>query len=150
MGKIPWRRHEDPLQYSCLENPHGQRSLMGYCPWVRKESDMTEELSMHHIINNFWTLQLICYGNSWAVQLPRYICFFATLQHTRLLHPPLCPRVCSNSYSHSWRCYLTISSYASSSPFAFSLSHHLDLFQSASYSHQVAKVLELQRQYHSL
>ena len=34
-----------PLQYSCLENPHGQRSLAGYSPWVRKESDMTEQLS---------------------------------------------------------------------------------------------------------
>ena len=30
------------LQYSCLENPHGQRSLVGYSPWDRKESDMTE------------------------------------------------------------------------------------------------------------
>ena len=89
VGKNPWRRHEYPLQYSCLENPHGQRSLMSYCPWGQKASDMTEELSTHHIINNFWTLQLIRYGNSWAVQLPRHICFFATLQHTRLLHPPV-------------------------------------------------------------
>ena len=24
--------HDNPLQYSCLENPHGQRSLMGYSP----------------------------------------------------------------------------------------------------------------------
>ena len=33
VGKIPWRRAWQPppaLQYSCLENPHGQRSLMGY------------------------------------------------------------------------------------------------------------------------
>ena len=22
-----------PLQYSCLENPHGQNSLVGYSPW---------------------------------------------------------------------------------------------------------------------
>ena len=22
-----------PLQYSCVENPHGQRSLAGYSPW---------------------------------------------------------------------------------------------------------------------
>ena len=34
-----------PLQYSCLENPHGQRSLAGYSSWGRKESDMTEWLS---------------------------------------------------------------------------------------------------------
>ena len=33
------------IQYSCLENPHGQRSLVGYSPWDCKESDMTESLS---------------------------------------------------------------------------------------------------------
>ena len=40
--KTPWRRHGNPLQYSCLENPHGQRNLAGYSPWRRKESDTTE------------------------------------------------------------------------------------------------------------
>ena len=35
----------NPFQYSCLENPHGQRSLAGYSPWGRKESDMIEQLS---------------------------------------------------------------------------------------------------------
>ena len=28
----------NPLQYSCLENPHGQRSLAGYSLWGLKES----------------------------------------------------------------------------------------------------------------
>ena len=37
--------HGNPLQYSCLENPHGERSLTGFCPWDCKESDMTEQLS---------------------------------------------------------------------------------------------------------
>ena len=32
----------NPLQYSCLENPHGQRSLVGYSPWGLNESDTTE------------------------------------------------------------------------------------------------------------
>ena len=32
----------NPLQYSCLENPHGQRSLAGYSAWGHKELDMTE------------------------------------------------------------------------------------------------------------
>ena len=35
----------NPLQYSYLENPHGQRSLRGYSPWGRKELDTTEQLS---------------------------------------------------------------------------------------------------------
>ena len=39
--------HGNPLQYSCLENPHGQRSLAGYNLWSCKESDMTEQLSTH-------------------------------------------------------------------------------------------------------
>ena len=37
--------HGNSLQYSCLENPHGQRSWVGYSPWGHKESDMTEWLS---------------------------------------------------------------------------------------------------------
>ena len=35
------------LQYSCLENLHGQRSLARYCPWGHKELNMTERLSTH-------------------------------------------------------------------------------------------------------
>ena len=41
------------------------------------------------------------------------------LQHTRLLCPPLCPRVCSNSCPLSWWFYLTIST--SATPFSFCL-----------------------------
>ena len=45
LGRSPGGGHGNPLQYSCLENPHGQRSLVGYSPWGHKESDMTESLS---------------------------------------------------------------------------------------------------------
>ena len=51
LGSIPGLRrspgggHKNPFQCSCLENPHGQRSLVGYSPWGRKESDTTEQLS---------------------------------------------------------------------------------------------------------
>ena len=41
----PGGGHGNPLQYSCLENPHGQRSLAGCGPWGCKESDTTERLS---------------------------------------------------------------------------------------------------------
>ena len=40
--KSPGGGHSNPLQDSCLENPHGQRSLVGYSPWDHKESDTTE------------------------------------------------------------------------------------------------------------
>ena len=36
-----------PLQHSCLEKSHGLRSLVGYSPWGRKESDTTERLHFH-------------------------------------------------------------------------------------------------------
>ena len=45
LGRSPGGGHGNPLQCSCLENPHGQRGLVGYSPWGRKESDMTERLS---------------------------------------------------------------------------------------------------------
>ena len=42
MGRSPGGGHGNPLQYSCLEIPHGQRNLVGYSPWGHKESDVTE------------------------------------------------------------------------------------------------------------
>ena len=41
-GRSPGGRHDTLLQYSSLENPHGQRSLAGYNPFSGKELDMTE------------------------------------------------------------------------------------------------------------
>ena len=52
VGSIPGSRrslgggHGNPLQYSCLENSHGQRSLAGYNLQDEKESDVTEQLSI--------------------------------------------------------------------------------------------------------
>ena len=48
LGRSPEGGHGNPLQYSCLENPHGQRSLAGYSPWGHKELDTTEPLSTAH------------------------------------------------------------------------------------------------------
>ena len=41
-GRSPGEGRGTPLQYACLENPYGQRSLAGYSPWGRKESDTAE------------------------------------------------------------------------------------------------------------
>ena len=35
-GRSPGEGNGNPLQYSCLENPHGQRSPVGYSPWGRR------------------------------------------------------------------------------------------------------------------
>ena len=36
LGWFPGRGRSNPLQCSCLENSHGQRSLAGYSPWDHK------------------------------------------------------------------------------------------------------------------
>ena len=33
LQRFPGEGHGNRLQYSCLENPHGQRNLVGYSPW---------------------------------------------------------------------------------------------------------------------
>ena len=40
-GRSPGEGNDKPLQYSCLEKSHGQRSLVSYSLWGHKESDMT-------------------------------------------------------------------------------------------------------------
>ena len=42
--KIPWRRKWQPTSALLPGKSHGQRSLAGYSPWGRKESDTTERL----------------------------------------------------------------------------------------------------------
>ena len=55
LGSVPgWGRssgggHGNPLQYSCLKNPRGQRNLAGHSPWALKELDMTDRLSSAHM-----------------------------------------------------------------------------------------------------
>ena len=63
-----------PLQYSCLENHNGQRSLVDCSPWGHKESDTTEQLDTQHtatgeehrmievqgLRNRLLTLPLLC------------------------------------------------------------------------------------------
>ena len=73
LGRCPGEGNDNPLQYSCLENPHGQRSLEGYSPWGHKELDMTEWLSTQNsayklnkqgdniqpcLLSQFWTNSL--------------------------------------------------------------------------------------------
>ena len=48
LGRSPGGGYGNPLQFSCLENPHGQRSLAIYSPWDCKEADTTERLSTAH------------------------------------------------------------------------------------------------------
>ena len=60
LGSIPvlaWSPgggHGNPLQYSCLKNPHEQWNLEGYSSWACKEWDMTEWLSTAQHSPQWW------------------------------------------------------------------------------------------------
>ena len=45
LARSPGGGHGNPLQYSCLENSHGQKSLADDTRWGLKELAMTEQLS---------------------------------------------------------------------------------------------------------
>ena len=48
LGRSPGGGNGNPLQYSYLDRgeSRGQRSLVGYSPWDRKESDTPERLTL--------------------------------------------------------------------------------------------------------
>ena len=48
LGRSPGGGHGNPLQNSCLENPHGQRSLASYRLWSHKELNTAEAIDQTH------------------------------------------------------------------------------------------------------
>ena len=58
-GRSPGEGNDNPLQYSCLENPHEQRSLADYSPWCRKSKARTQQLNHHHSLLSGPTLRSI-------------------------------------------------------------------------------------------
>ena len=52
VGKIAWKREWQPTSVFLSGEFHGQRSLAGYSPWGRKESNTTEWLilSLHFLL----------------------------------------------------------------------------------------------------
>ena len=49
VGKIPWRRKWQPTAVFLPGKSGGFRSLVGYSPWGRKESDRTEQLHFDNV-----------------------------------------------------------------------------------------------------
>ena len=47
--KIPYRRKWQPTPIFFPGKSHGRRNLVGYSPWGRKESDMTERHLLIHV-----------------------------------------------------------------------------------------------------
>ena len=60
LGRSPGEGNGYPFQYSCLENLHGHRSLVGCSPWGCKESDMTELLTLSPVqeMKEMWVQSL--------------------------------------------------------------------------------------------
>ena len=48
-GRSPGEGNGNPLQYSCLENPHGWRRLVGCSPGGSKKLDMTEVTKQYNM-----------------------------------------------------------------------------------------------------
>ena len=61
-GSYLWRRKWQPTPVFLPGEPHGQRSLVGYSPWGRKESDTTEQLTHTHTHRH---LQETILGAAW-------------------------------------------------------------------------------------
>ena len=45
LGRSPGGGHGNPLQYSCLKNPHGERSLAGYKSMGSESHDLVTKHS---------------------------------------------------------------------------------------------------------
>ena len=73
LGRSPAGGHGNPLQYSCLENPHGERNLVGYGPWGRKESDMTERLSTNDKNDNIGSKTTVFSSQQFVHLIDRYL-----------------------------------------------------------------------------
>ena len=73
VGKIPWSRKWQSTPVLLPGKSHGQRSLVGYSPWGRKESDTTERLHFHfqclHIITCY-CLYFFNYSSGLKVESP--------------------------------------------------------------------------------
>ena len=48
LGRFPWGRKWQPAPVFLPEKSHGQRSLAGYSPWGRQQSDTTEQMHIAH------------------------------------------------------------------------------------------------------
>ena len=94
LGRFPGERNGNPLQYSCLENPHRPRSLAGYSDEVAKSpkwlSDQTQHtLAWMFVLNVLLGLQvpissLFSLGNLITSLVAQMVKCVPTMQETRV------------------------------------------------------------------
>ena len=71
LGRSPWSRNWQPTPVIVPEKFHGQKSLVGYSPWDRKELNMTEHIHTFciypylYIYLCLWTYENLYTQNLW-------------------------------------------------------------------------------------
>ena len=84
LGRSPGRGHGNPLQYSCLENPHGLRNMVGYAPWGCKELHTTQPKITHNTAS--WQSVFMVFANIYYIFsqyfLFHFIFFFGALSQS--------------------------------------------------------------------
>ena len=121
--KIPWRRKWQPIPVLLPGKSHGQKSLVGYCPWGCKR-----------VRHNLATCCCCSVAQSYPALCNTLDC--STTGFPVLHHLP----GFTQTHVH-WVGDAIPPSHSLSSPstLAFNLSHHHGLFQWVSSSHQVTK-----------
>ena len=129
LGRSPGVGHGNPLQYSCLENSHGQRSLVGCSPWchqVRHDwvtkhilANGVKRLFMNATDHSYiffaeMSVQILCCCCCccWVAKSCLTLCNAMDCSISGFPILLLSPGVCSNSDPLSQWCHLTISSSA--------------------------------------
>ena len=105
------RRKWHPTPALLPGKSHGRRSLVGYSPWARKESDTTEELHFH------FSLSCIGEGNGNSLQ-----CSF--LENPGTVESCGLPPMGSHRVGHDWS-DLAVAAVLCSIPFHFTLLHFI-------------------------
>ena len=96
LGRSPGGGYGNPLQYFCLDNSHGQKTLAGYSPWGCKESDTAERLSTcTHMVS--WTFAFLQF---------LYISYWLKIHRMNLIPLYLAVQECLKIYDISLTLYL--------------------------------------------
>ena len=112
LGRPPGKGHGNPLQYSCLENPHGLTNLVGYSPRGHKESERLKRLSTHgggvgwgrggaFLVSSQVLLMLLIQGPHLEQAWFPLLLLLDTSAF--LLHPPPPPRDFVSAGLNTWR-----------------------------------------------
>ena len=115
--KVPWRRAWQLTPVILPGKSHGQRSLVGYSPWGRQESGMTEGLTLSlsscHITVSLWKMRdgfglqdclALPARSQWPLQRKR--CGLGDLIHLTGASPQPVESTCSPWRPHRLKLYL--------------------------------------------